>query len=69
VRGPRKYSFGQILDIFWPYILLVAVVVALISFWFFASRTNISPLRLTGINALQILPPELQDSEAKGRQV
>jgi hypothetical protein len=58
MRGPRKYSFGQILDIFWPYILPIAVVVALISFWLFASRTNISPLRLTGINALQILPPD-----------
>jgi hypothetical protein len=45
MRGPRKYSFGQILDSFWPYILLIAVVVALISFWLFASRTNISPLR------------------------
>lgn len=69
MHRPRKYSFGQILDILWLFILLAAVVVALISAWFFASRTNVSPLRLTGIDALQIRPPDLQDSEAKGRQV
>lgn len=33
MKQPRKYSFGQILDIFRPYILLIAVEVALILFW------------------------------------
>ena len=70
MHGPRKYSFGQILEGLWLYILLIAVVVALISLWLFTARPNISPSRLSSAaKVLQILSPEFQDSEAKGRPV
>lgn len=70
MHEPRKYSFGQILEGLWLYILLIAVVVALISLWLFAASPNISPLRLSSAaKVLQILPPEFQRLEAEGRPV
>ena len=70
MHGPRKYSFGQILEGLWLYILLIAVVVALISLWHFAARPNIFPSQLSSVTkVLQILPPEFQDSETQERPV
>lgn len=70
MHGPRKYSFGQILEGLWLYILLIAVVVALISLWRFAARPNISPSRLSSATrVLQVLPLVLHYSEAKERPV
>lgn len=61
MHRPPTYTFGQILDIFWPYILLIGVAVALISFWLFASHPKSAGRHV-------ILATKFQAYNAKERQ-